>query len=970
MFHKTFRSNSIYYGLVVVVLAGLIVSARQHSVALHQVDEDDDKTYERLFVLAEASAALSTAELQLERIGRNGDTQEAETGITRLADLVKETAVALSGQAGQEDGVRRLQDSFRKWDQHIAQPALRAAGESRPGATQGPLSALGQKEFRALRDEIVQLRVAQQRQLEEIEAESEGRIWRANWAFGGASLFALVLTFCLALKLWLEEGRLTTATKALRGQMHERETAEANQRLLVEGMRAVLVAADEVLLCPDTDSSLRLAVESAREKFGVERCSVFLLENEGQLLRGTYGTDLKGRTTDEREIVISPESALRGEMPSPEGADTRWKFLTGECLKRPVDGDSGVHGARSWLGVTPILSSRGVLGYFFNDNGISGGPCNPLQQDLLASFASSLGRVLEIHEQRDELRVSEERSRTLLKSLPQKVFFKDANGVFVLANEKFCAAFGSSREEIVGKTDFDLQPAELAEKYLADDRRLMAERRSEVLEETALVRGEIIYVETVKAPVVADDGQVLGILGLITDITERKAAQHALQKANEELESRVAERTADLAASNQILQLEIYEREVAEIAAQKAREEAEEANRAKSEFLSRMSHELRTPLNAIIGFAQILDAQNLEEKQKRRVGYILSGGEHLLQLIDEVLDFARIDTGRLPMALGPVDLHAALSQVVTLMLPAARERGVQLGVVPEDARISVRADAERLKQVLVNLVANAIKYNRPGGLVSFRCLPISPGEQEGSGPRIRLEVRDTGPGIDPEKMSRLFTPFDRLGAENTNVPGTGLGLSLAQRLVRAMNGDIGAQSELGAGSTFWVELPLAVVSGPQRFPTWSNGFEASIPASTVLYIEDNLSNLHLIDDIFSDLPRVRLMTALEGQMGLDLARQYRPDLILLDLNLPDIMGWDVLRMLREDPRTADIPVIVVSADATVAQQERLMSEGADAYFTKPFDVTQLMRTVREYVGPSVDRTGPPENRGRRSRRIR
>ena len=387
---------------------------------------------------------------------------------------------------------------------------------------------------------------------------------------------------------------------------------------------------------------------------------------------------------------------------------------------------------------------------------------------------------------------------------------------------------------------------------------------------------------------------------------------------------------------------------VQDVTERKLVDEVKRASKAKSEFLSRMSHELRTPLNAILGFGQLLERQKPTEVQRKRVGYILSAGKHLLDLINEVLDISRIEAGRMQLSLEPVCVADALEETLDLMRPLATERSIQLSASADiDAGVHVLADRQRFKQVLVNLLNNAVKYTPffGGVAVSYHV----PGNE-----KVRVLVSDTGPGIPAEKLARLFTPFERLGAEQSAIEGTGLGLALSQRLMDAMGGSIGVESAVGKGSTFWIELPLAK-SPLERFPRdgADNGARQPIsePASrSILYIEDNLSNLALIEQMLAERPGTALLTCMQGKVGLDLARQHTPDLILLDLHLPDLPGWDVLSQLKADSTTRHIPVVVISADATKRQMNRLMSAGAAHYLTKPLDVNKFFQVLDETNG--------------------
>ncbi len=405
---------------------------------------------------------------------------------------------------------------------------------------------------------------------------------------------------------------------------------------------------------------------------------------------------------------------------------------------------------------------------------------------------------------------------------------------------------------------------------------------------------------------------------------------------------------------------DISARKRAEDAMKQAMQEAERANSAKSEFLSRMSHELRTPLNAILGFGQLLQMQKLAPAQHDRIGHIVNAGRHLLSLINEVLDIARIEAGRVELSLEPVCVSEVVGETLDLIRPLAAERNVSLHAAGGDDPLHsahVLADRQRLKQVMLNFLSNAVKYNKPGGEVRVEC-------SECDGARLCIRVADTGVGIAPENLSRLFVAFDRLGAEQSEVQGTGLGLALSKSLVEAMNGVVSVESKPGEGTAFTVALPraesqlaLAARHRREKLADASTDGGAARPAGTparvhrVLYIEDNLSNLTLIEHLLADRADIQLMTAMQGQLGLDLARQHHPDLVLLDLHLPDLPGWDVLAALQADDATRDIPVVAVSADATPRQAERLLKLGARAYLTKPLDVDRFLKMLSQVLEP-------------------
>jgi two-component system, sensor histidine kinase and response regulator len=404
---------------------------------------------------------------------------------------------------------------------------------------------------------------------------------------------------------------------------------------------------------------------------------------------------------------------------------------------------------------------------------------------------------------------------------------------------------------------------------------------------------------------------------------------------------------------------DVTERAKMEKALEEAKDEADRANRAKSEFLSRMSHELRTPLNAILGFGQLLERQNPTPTQRTRVQHVVNAGRHLLGLINEVLDISRIEAGRMQLSLEPVCVAEAIQESLDLMRPLAGERRIQLiADVDLDATVHVLADRQRFKQVLLNLLTNGVKYTPLSGRVTVSCAA------NGSD-KLRIRVADTGPGIAKEKLVRLFTPFDRLGAEQSNVEGTGLGLALSQRLMQAMGGVIGVENSCSYGSTFWVELPRTKSPLEQTHPPKARDrkYRRRVEGKkhTLLYIEDNLSNLTLIEQILEERPEIELLTAMQGQVGLDLARQHSPDLILLDLHLPDLPGWEVLSQLKAGETTSDIPVVVISADATTPQIKRLMKAGAASYLTKPLDVSEFFRVLDQIAAATngANKPSPP-----------
>ncbi len=540
----------------------------------------------------------------------------------------------------------------------------------------------------------------------------------------------------------------------------------------------------------------------------------------------------------------------------------------------------------------------------------------PLPDEQIITIVRDITQQKEAERQ---LRQREEYFRSLIENGGDIIGIIDSAGVIRYDSPSVERVLGYQPRELAGRSVF---------KYLHPDD---VPRTRTMLEDVLESPGEGVHVdfqfrhadgsyrllEAVGKPLLID-GQLEGVVINARDVTQRKLQEQALQRAMREAED--------------------------------ARQAADRANQAKSDFLSRMSHELRTPMNSILGFAQLMARKELAPDQRRAVDHILKAGRHLLNLINEVLDITRIESNREQFSIEPVQVRPLLQETINLIRPLGAQYGVRVEsslVLGKDFHVNV--DRQRLMQVLLNLLSNAVKYNRPGGLVGVSCI-----EPEGRPGRLSIRVHDTGYGIAPEKQARLFTPFDRLGAEHSEVEGTGLGLALSKRLVDAMGGTLHVESTANTGSTFSVELPMvdSPMESLMEAPGISERAAGDGPGrtATVLYIEDNLANLSLIETILAGRPEITLMSALQGQLGLELAWQHTPDLILLDLHLPDVSGDDVLRKLRGDARTSSTPVVVISADATTVRAQRLMEAGADAYVTKPLDIDDFMETVDRLLG--------------------
>jgi two-component system sensor histidine kinase/response regulator len=525
---------------------------------------------------------------------------------------------------------------------------------------------------------------------------------------------------------------------------------------------------------------------------------------------------------------------------------------------------------------------------------------------LVISCLRSIREMRSIANRTAALETSEQGFRQIFEEGPIGIAVVDLDQRFVKVNPSACQMLGYSAEELLQRNTLELtHPDDVSnDEDIAKSLREGANRCS--FEKRYVRKDKELLWVTLTASIIRDKkGEPNHYLTMMKDISERKRVEQALHAA---------------------------------------KEEADRANRAKSDFLSRMSHELRTPLNAILGFGQLLERQKPTEVQKNRVGHIMNAGRHLLNLINEILDIARVESGRLQFSLEPVSVEQAVDEAIGLVRPLAAERKIRIeradliGSTP-----SVLADRQRLKQVLLNLLANAVKYNRDAGRV---IVDLAPQPDE----RFRISISDEGSGIPADKRERLFSPFDRLGAELTTSEGTGLGLALSKRLVEAMGGTIG-ESAPASGSCFWIEFPL--VKGVVDRSDSSRIARAQLltldgEVKTLLYIEDNLSNLSLVEHLLGECPPIKLISAMQGLLGLELALRHKPDLILLDVHLPDIGGAEVLARLRAQQPTRDIPVVVLSADATKSQIDRLLAAGANDYLTKPLDVDRFLKVIEEH----------------------
>ena len=552
----------------------------------------------------------------------------------------------------------------------------------------------------------------------------------------------------------------------------------------------------------------------------------------------------------------------------------------------------------------------------------------------------------------EKIRQGEKRFRQIVEQSQTVIWEVDADGLYTYVSPIAKKVWGYSPDELIGKKHFyDLHPEENREGFknaalnIFEAKQSFRELENPILHQN----GKIIWVLTNGIPILDKQNNLLGYRGSDNDISALKENEKAIKELNFSLEAKVEERTSQLIISNSDLLKEIEERKQVEIELQRAKIEAEEANQSKSEFLSRMSHELRTPMNSILGFAQLLEMGDLTNPQKRGVQHILRSGKHLLNLINEVLDITRIEAGHLSLSIEPLQLARVISEIVDGIRPQTHEKQLSLKFKPSATnRQFVLADKQRLQQILINLLGNAIKYNKPEGKIVIETQEIA---ATGEAPaKIRISVIDTGIGISPEGISKLFNPFERIGAEQSAEEGTGLGLTVVKKLTEAMKGAIGVESVPEQGSTFWIDL-LQAESQPEVYkpPVDSENNDQEGKKGTILYIEDNQSNIELVEQILDHhRPNIRLITTINGKETVQLAFENKPDLVILDLNLPDIHGSEVIKNLKNELTTQHIPVMVVSADAMKLQREKLKKLGAVDYMTKPINVQVFLNTIDNF----------------------
>jgi signal transduction histidine kinase len=508
--------------------------------------------------------------------------------------------------------------------------------------------------------------------------------------------------------------------------------------------------------------------------------------------------------------------------------------------------------------------------------------------------------------------------RALFESAPGLYLVLDPGLKIVAASDAYLRATMTERSSVVGRHLFDVFPdnpddpgatgvtnlgasLERVQRELAPDP--MAVQKYDIRRPASAGGGfEERYWSPVNTPVLDHGGDLRFIIHQVTDVTELVRLRQ--REAAEATTAPNSERTGD--------------------------------------FLSEVSHELRTPLAGVLGFSELLLTEPLTERQRHWTEIVLNGARHLLEVINHVLDLSRMQAGTFALELASVQLRPLLEETAQLVGPLAEQSDIRVTVACSDDACAL-ADAQRLKQVLLNLLSNAVKYNTPGGRAR-----VTTEERDG---RVRIVVEDDGEGLDAGAMNRLFTPFERLDAGERGIEGTGLGLAVSHGLVDAMGGTLGVSSVPGSGSQFWVDLTAASDGARPKTegdPVSQQARRYGRPV-TVLYIEDSVASLRLVEAVTELRPDIRLVAALQGGVGVELARQHRPDLVLLDTHLPDIEGDEVLRRLRAEDITRDVPVVIISADAAPGQVGAMLAAGAARYLTKPVRVAALLRVLDDLL---------------------
>jgi PAS domain S-box-containing protein len=668
-----------------------------------------------------------------------------------------------------------------------------------------------------------------------------------------------------------------------------------------------------------TDNTARKRAEEALLKAGALQNAIFNSANFSSIATDAKGVIQIFNVGAERMLGYAAADVMNKITPAdisdPEEVITRAKALSAE-LSTPITPGFEALVFKASRGIEDIYE----LTYIRKDGSrfpaiVSVTALRDAQDEiigyLLIGTDNTARKQVEAEQMKLDQRLRDQQfyTRSLIESNSDALIATDPSGIITDVNKQMEALTGCTRDELIGapfKNHFtDPKRAEAGIKLV------LSEKKITDYELTASARDGKKTVVSYNATTFYDrDRKLQGVFAAARDVTERRRFEQAQQESNLELKS--------------------------------AKSAAETANLAKSDFLSSMSHELRSPLNAILGFAQLMGSASPQPtaSQKEDIAQIQQAGWHLLKLINEVLDLAAVESGKMSVVPEPVPLIEVISECKAMLEPQAQQRGITMTFPPLDIPYYVDADRTRVKQVLINLLSNAIKYNREQGTVEVKCTATSPG-------RIRISVKDTGAGLPPEKLTQLFQPFNRLGQESSGEEGTGIGLVMSKRLVELMGGLVGVESTVGVGSVFWFELSSAAapeigVQAAKPEAVAKGQVRHGAPVRTLLYVEDNPANLKLVERLIARRPDMRLLSAGNGALGIKLARDNQPELILMDINLPGISGIQALKILREDPATAHIPIVALSANVMPLDIQKGLEAGFFRYLTKPINIDEFM----------------------------
>lgn len=571
------------------------------------------------------------------------------------------------------------------------------------------------------------------------------------------------------------------------------------------------------------------------------------------------------------------------------------------------------------------------------------------QNNTVVAFDGIARNITEKHQSDEQLR----KLSQVVEQSPNMIMIITLHGIVEYVNQSYINISGFSKDELIGSyyqlmsTDEDLDEYQFALlRQAIDDCKpwsgeMLVKKKS----------GELYWQGLSISPILNADRKITHYIAISQDITDRKKIEDEFYNLNLLLEKSVEERTSELSMTNEFLMQEIINRKRRESEIQTAREDAEKAYKTKTEFISRMSHELRTPLNSILGFAQLLEMGELNPGQRKGVRHILTSGKHLLKLINEVLDISKIEAGKFTLTSDIVKLKTVIDEAIDLVMPLTTDKQIVLrNLTYEINGLAIETDKQRLVQVLVNLLNNAIKYNKPQGKVELSVL--LPEDQQTDNQFLKIIIADSGVGMTPESLSKLFIPFERIDQNDSVIEGTGLGLSIAKEIIIAMGGDIKAESVLGEGSRFSILLPWTKSMGNQAIIYKADELDdiiKIIQKGTILHIENDYSNIELLEDIIVGYrPEIRIISDTHGSKALNLAIEHMPDLIFLDFDLPDIPVKQVLEEIKNNKNTKILPVIILSDNLSSEQIRALLKAGADDVLFKPLNVADVLNVIDKY----------------------